>query len=59
MIVLSEPLTNDGFCLIYRSEPLPVMHFEEISELDGENPIWEIPASRTKNKLPHIVPLTL
>ncbi len=27
------------------------------SELDLEEKTWEIPASRTKNKLPHIVPL--
>jgi len=27
MIVLSEPPTNDGSCLIYRSKPLPVEDF--------------------------------
>ena len=34
------------------------MRFDELRGLDGDEPIWEIPAWRTKNKLPHIVPLT-
>ena len=29
-----------------------------VSELDLENASWTIPAARTKNKRPHIVPLT-
>lgn len=33
------------------------MHRAELSGLDGERPIWEIPGSRTKNGRPHVVPL--
>ncbi len=34
------------------------MRIDELRDLDGDNPIWELPANRTKNKLPHLVPLT-
>ncbi len=34
------------------------MHVSELSSLDGYHPIWEIPGKRTKNKRPHLVPLS-
>jgi integrase len=34
------------------------MTWDELRDLDGENPTWEIPSYRTKNKRPHIVPLS-
>lgn len=34
------------------------MTWDELKNLDGENPTWEIPSHRTKNKRPHIVPLS-
>ncbi len=33
------------------------IRWEELSDLEGQSPVWEIPASRTKNRRPHIVPL--
>jgi integrase len=33
------------------------MRWSELSNLDGEEPLWEIPGSRTKNKRAHLVPL--
>lgn len=30
----------------------------ELVNLDGKEPQWELPSTRTKNKLPHIVPLS-
>ena len=33
------------------------MRRSELSNLDGEEPLWEIPGSRTKNKRAHLVPL--
>ncbi|MBF0418130.1 MAG: site-specific integrase [Magnetococcales bacterium] len=34
------------------------MRLSEISDLDGEKPVWEIPGNRTKNSRPHTVPLS-
>ncbi|WP_417798984.1 hypothetical protein [Terasakiella pusilla] len=34
------------------------MTWDELRDLDGENPTWEIPSHRTKNKRPYIVPLS-
>ncbi len=33
------------------------MKWSELDHLDGLEPIWRIPGARTKNKLPHLVPL--
>jgi integrase len=33
------------------------MRWNELSKLGGEEPLWEIPGSRTKNKRAHLVPL--
>ncbi|OHV58145.1 hypothetical protein LCM4576_08400 [Mesorhizobium sp. LCM 4576] len=33
------------------------MMWSELRELDGKAPVWELPGSRTKNGLPHSVPL--
>lgn len=33
------------------------MRWVELSNLDGDEPTWEIPSTRTKNKRPHLVPL--
>ena len=33
------------------------MRRSELSSLDGERPLWEIPGTRTKNKRAHLVPL--
>jgi integrase len=33
------------------------MRRAELSGLDGDSPTWEIPAARTKNGRPHVVPL--
>ena len=34
------------------------MKWDELRDLDGEAPVWEIPSSRTKNHRAHLVPLT-
>lgn len=34
------------------------MRLSELSDLDGEKPVWEIPSNRTKNGRPHAVPLS-
>jgi integrase len=34
------------------------MHIGELSNLDGDRAIWEIPGKRTKNKRAHLVPLS-
>ncbi|RWH07133.1 MAG: site-specific integrase [Mesorhizobium sp.] len=34
------------------------MMWSELRELDGKEPIWDLPGSRTKNGLPHLVPLS-
>ena len=34
------------------------MRLSELSDLDGEKPVWEIPSNRTKNGRPHTVPLS-
>jgi integrase len=34
------------------------MRLSELSNLDGEKPVWEIPGNRTKNSRPHTVPLS-
>lgn len=34
------------------------MMWSELRDLDGKEPIWDLPGSRTKNGLPHIVPLS-
>lgn len=34
------------------------MRWEELRDIDGANPIWELPRDRTKNHLPHLVPLS-
>lgn len=34
------------------------MEWAELKELDGQHPLWELPGARTKNKHPHLVPLT-
>jgi integrase len=33
------------------------MRWDELQGLDGEAPFWELPGSRTKNHLPHVLPL--
>lgn len=39
-----------------RTEVAGVM-WSELRDLDGKAPVWELPGSRTKNGLPHLVPL--
>lgn len=34
------------------------MRWDELKDLNGKAPLWEIPSARTKNKRPHIVPLS-
>ncbi|WP_069188761.1 tyrosine-type recombinase/integrase [Candidatus Terasakiella magnetica] len=34
------------------------MRRDELKNIDGGNPTWEIPSHRTKNKRPHIIPLS-
>lgn len=34
------------------------MTWDELNDLETDNPFWEIPATRTKNKRPQIVPLS-
>jgi integrase len=33
------------------------MMWDEVRDVDGKEPRWDLPGSRTKNELPHIVPL--
>jgi integrase len=40
-----------------RREEVAGMRWDEIRDLDGDRPQWELPESRTKNRRPHIVPL--
>lgn len=40
-----------------RREEVGGMRWSELRDLAGENPAWEIPPERTKNGLPHVVPL--
>lgn len=40
-----------------RREEVTGMRWAELVDLGGKEPRWEIPGSRTKNKLPHVVPL--
>lgn len=41
-----------------RREEVAGMKWDELKDLDGENPVWELPGDRTKNGMPHIVPLS-
>ena len=34
------------------------MRLDELTDLDGKDPVWTIPGARTKNKKPHAVPLS-
>lgn len=34
------------------------MTWDELRDLDGEAPVWQMPGSRTKNHKPHLVPMT-
>ncbi len=34
-----------------------MMRWQDLSELDGDNPLWSIPGEMTKNHRPHTVPL--
>ena len=34
------------------------MHWHELNDLDGDNPVWELAGERTKNHQPHIVPMS-
>lgn len=40
-----------------RREEVAGMLWEELRGLEGDEPAWELPGSRTKNHLPHVVPL--
>ncbi len=41
-----------------RRQEVAGMTWDELRELDGNEPIWMLPGGRTKNGLPHIVPLS-
>lgn len=41
-----------------RESEVAGMQWSEIKDLKGEAPEWHLPANRTKNGLPHVVPLT-
>ena len=40
-----------------RRDEARLMRWEEITDLDGDEPTWRLPAKRTKNAREHIVPL--
>lgn len=41
-----------------RREEVAGMRWDELKDLQGQAPAWEIPGERTKNRKPHIVPLS-
>jgi integrase len=40
-----------------RRDEVAAMRWDEIKGLEGEAPTWELPGTRTKNHLPHVIPL--
>lgn len=53
-----EPLFRLLILTGQRRQEVAGMRFDELDDLDGDEPLWSLPGSRTKNGRPHLVPLS-